>query len=488
MKRLITIRHGQSESNKEGIIQGIATNKGLTEKGKNDIAQIAKENYEKLLKAKRIISSPYKRAMETAEIISRLINQPINTNDKIIEFNSGILSGNSHEQNEREYPEYYKIWMARKDLDGIPGAEKGEELQARVIAFLMEYYEEKEFNDIIVSHAGFLRCLINTAKGISRTTPVDSNNGAINILDDPLKNLIIEKKDRAMASNVFIVETFENKYVIKIKNRRIIPEDYEEKRILNELSKKEEELPIILSLTQKGEKTYKVLKFIDGETAFGRLDEKRKKSLVIRYMELEKELGKIQSSVYKKNQIHDMVLELNSIAKNDYVRDYGNSILDDAVNRIKLMNSRYSLAHNDLNRDNILFSENENGEAKARIIDWEGIGLYPEDYQLASFLVCAFLLEGYSVNEVLDIANKVKTNIDKEYIIYLMKIRIYKGLYFFAENKNIYTQENQEVAQSILRKYFFAAEKLNFYIDGEKRRINPAEKIVMNNMVGCYER
>ena len=46
MKRLITIRHGQSESNKEGIIQGIATNKGLTEKGKNDIAQIAKENYE----------------------------------------------------------------------------------------------------------------------------------------------------------------------------------------------------------------------------------------------------------------------------------------------------------------------------------------------------------------------------------------------------------------------------------------------------------
>lgn len=79
---------------------------------------------DELSTADRIVSSPYKRAIETSEIIAEATGLPIVTNEKIVEFDSGILAGNTHEENAKLYPEYYRIWLERKDLDGIPGAEK----------------------------------------------------------------------------------------------------------------------------------------------------------------------------------------------------------------------------------------------------------------------------------------------------------------------------------------------------------------------------
>lgn len=170
-------------------------------------------------KEARIVSSPYKRAIETSEIIAETIGIPIVTNEKIIEFDSGILAGNTHKENAELYPEYYRIWLERKDLDGIPGAEKGNELQARTLAFLMEYYEKEEFVDIVVSHAGFLRTLINTAKGLPRTTPVDSRNGAINIIDNPFEH--IKSTEETMKITKRIDPNIDEDYITYLMKYRI---------------------------------------------------------------------------------------------------------------------------------------------------------------------------------------------------------------------------------------------------------------------------
>lgn len=475
MKRLITVRHGQSESNRQGVIQGKTTNLGLTERGKIDIRDVVNQNIEELSTGKRIVSSPYKRAIETSEIIAKETGLPIIASDKIVEFDSGILAGNTHEENAKMYPEYYKIWLERKDLDGIPGAEKGSELQARVLAFLIEYYNKDEFSDIVVSHAGFLRCLINTSKGLSRTTPVDSRNGAINIIDNPFKHLKVEHKDRAMASKVFVVETFDGKYVVKLKDRKLLPEDYEERRILNLISTDLGSIPTVLSLVGTGNSSSKVLKFVNGETIYGILDESSKQALIEKFCKMSDVLTHIESKVYKPNDIYEEIVELEDSTKHTYVKKYGQSILKDKVNKFKLESSKYCLIHNDLNRDNILFEKNEEGSVRVNIIDWEGLGLYPCDYQLASFLVSAILLEGYSVEETMKIAMEIDPNIDEDFITYLMKFRIFKGLYFFAENRNIYTVSNQKASNEILKKYFFAAEKLDKYIEKNKF-INTDEK------------
>lgn len=463
MKRLITVRHGQSEGNKQRIIQGKANNYGLTESGKKGIEDIAKQYLEEFSQADKIISSPYKRTIQTSEIISDITQKRIETSEDIVEFDSGILAGKNHSENAQIYPEYYKIWMDRKDLDGIPGAETGSELQARALAFLMKYYDKKEFADIIVSHAGFLRCLINTAKGLPRTTPVDSKNGAVTILDNPLENLKIIHKDRAMASRVFVVNTVDETYVVKQKNRKLNQEDYEEKRILNELSEEITGLPSILYMSGTDNECQKVLKYVDGESCFGILDSEEEEALIKKVSIIMDKLESIKSSAYEPEDIYLTIQELAKNAQNKYVKSYAEKILRDSKNKSKLENSKYTLIHNDLNRDNILFSKKIDGSTEANIIDWEGLGLYPEDYQLASFLTSAFLIEGYSVDKTMEIAEQLNCNIDKDFITYLMKMRIFKGLHYFVENRNEYTQSNLKASNGILKKYFFAAENLDMY-------------------------
>ena len=65
--KIYTVRHGQTEWNKKGLYQG-KTDVPLNEEGKKQ-AMLVKEKL-KDKKIDLIISSPLKRAKETAEIIS----------------------------------------------------------------------------------------------------------------------------------------------------------------------------------------------------------------------------------------------------------------------------------------------------------------------------------------------------------------------------------------------------------------------------------
>lgn len=445
------------------VIQGTTTNYGLTEKGREDIKEIVAENLEELSESDKIIASPYKRAQETAEIISEFTGKEIEVEPIIHEFKPGILGGKTHDENASLYPEYYKIWQERKDLDGIPGAETGKELQARALAFLMKYMDKDSYNDIVVSHAGFLRCLINTAKGRIRTTPVDSRNGAITVLENPLEKLDIEHKSRAMASKVYVVKTTDDKYVVKMKNREIKVEDREEKRILDDIQFHVKGLPQVLCLFDNCDRTCtKVLSFVNGESVFGKLDSEKLDVLMNKMTQINEFLSHEKNHKYPKEDLIEVMKKLEESSKRDYTKKYARSILSDSKNINRLKESEYCLAHNDLNRDNILFY-NDNGAEGVNIIDWEGIGNFPKDYALATFLSSAILIEGYEVKECLDIAKRMESNIDPDYLTFLMKIRVFTGLHYFAENRNIYTQSNKDVSKEILKKYFFAAEKLDRY-------------------------
>lgn len=462
------MRHGQSEGNQKRIIQGRTNDYGLTKEGKKEIETIAKENRDELKDIEIIISSPAKRAIETSEIINSQINKSIKIDPNIQEFNPGILAGNTHEYNQTVYPEYYRVWKERQDLDEIPGAEKGKELQARVLAFLMQYVEKENFSDLIVSHAGFIRCLVNTIEGRTRTTPIDIKNGVVYILEDPMSNLKINKRKRAMASKVYIIETVDGKYVAKIKDRNIIQEDIKEKELLDKMENKLGKLPHVLSLSNYPDGSIKVLEYVEGEHIYGELNSEQESALTKKVRKMHYFLKEMDTTGYEKENLMDMIQKSNEIAKNKYVKQISREILGDEKNIKKLNNSEYCLVHNDLNRDNVLF-EQENGNIEVNIIDWEGIGLFPKEYQLASYLASCILIEGSNMDEVMRIAHQFETDVDEKYITFLMKIRLFTGLFYFAENKNIYTQMNEDVARSILKKYFFASEKLNNYIENNKK-------------------
>ena len=473
------MRHGESLGNQKRIIQGRTNDYGLSETGKRQIEKVAERISNEFHDINKMIVSPTKRTIQTANIIHDKIGKqiPVEIDNSIIEFNPGILAGHTHEYNAVKYPKYYKIWKQRGDLDGIPGAEKGNNLQARVIAFLMRYIDEENFNDIIVAHAGYNRCLVNTIEGRDRTTPIDSSNGAINVVENPLKNLKIQHKSRAMTSKVYIVETVEDKYVVKMKNRPIQKEDILEKHLLERLRPKFNELPFVSSLTNTQQGSVKVLQFLKGKHIYGKLNEQQKKELMQKIKKMHNALKKMSTEHYKKIDLVQMMKDKAKHSKNKYVINLAQEILLDSRKIRKLNNSRYCLVHSDLNRDNILFDDNEN-EHKVHIIDWEGIEVLPEDYQLACYLVSSMLIEDGNMSEIMELAHQFKWPIDEDYLVFLMKIRIFDGLYFFAENKNEYIQSNQKVSKEILKKFFIANEKIKIYQKRkrQKRKIECKER------------
>ncbi len=99
----------------------------------------------------------------------------------------------------------------------------------------------------------------------------------------------------------------------------------------------------------------------------------------------------------------------------------------------------------------------------AKIIDWEGIAILPKDYQMASYLASTLLLEGESMENCMKIAQQNNHFSDQKFMVFLMKIRTFEGLYFFAENKNIYTQNNLSISKEILQKYYEASKKITLF-------------------------
>src|SRR3989344_4899399 len=100
------VRHGESESNAQDIAASNAQdsttgiNESLTAKGVEQTKKLL-ETLDKDFDL--IISSPMKRTMQTAEIISSALQKPLEVNKDIVERDFGLLSGRPWTENEEKY-------------------------------------------------------------------------------------------------------------------------------------------------------------------------------------------------------------------------------------------------------------------------------------------------------------------------------------------------------------------------------------------------
>lgn len=89
------IRHAESEANDKNILAG-QMDFALSARGLNDARHIA-EKFSGSVRIDRIISSPLKRAMQTASAFSRRYALDIETSDFLKEQNLGIFSGMTYD-------------------------------------------------------------------------------------------------------------------------------------------------------------------------------------------------------------------------------------------------------------------------------------------------------------------------------------------------------------------------------------------------------
>lgn len=143
------VRHGESEANVRGVFAGQKEDSVLTEKGKEQAETTAREIRNINLKIDKIVSSPLKRALETARIVAEEIGfspSDIVIDSRIIEYDMGSLTGTP----------LHKISSVA--LVSAQNAENTDDFRNRVYSCVKELSELPE-NILLVSHAGVGRVL-----------------------------------------------------------------------------------------------------------------------------------------------------------------------------------------------------------------------------------------------------------------------------------------------------------------------------------------
>ncbi len=151
---ILVIRHGQTDWNALGKLQG------KTDIQLNDIGrQQAKETI-KLIKDENIdviITSPLKRAKETAEIINKNFEVTIIEDNRLIERGFGKNEGLTKDDRiklKEIHPEVNDVWNYNKNID-FNGIETMHDFCDRIYKFLDEIIEKyKDKNILIVTHGG----------------------------------------------------------------------------------------------------------------------------------------------------------------------------------------------------------------------------------------------------------------------------------------------------------------------------------------------
>lgn len=147
--RLLLIRHGQSEGNASGVIQG-HLDFGLSALGERQ----ARATAERLagIKIDRIVTSPLTRAAETARIIAGERGVTVTPEPALMEYNVGEISGLTGPEIRERFPEVTAAY-ARGERPVFPGEEGRDIFHARLGAVL-EDLRGKDETVVAVAHGG----------------------------------------------------------------------------------------------------------------------------------------------------------------------------------------------------------------------------------------------------------------------------------------------------------------------------------------------
>ena len=152
------VRHGETDYNAARKIQGCEVDHSLNDNGRRQAEERARVIAH--MKFDVIVSSPLKRARETAEIIAKTVNAPIQFRDEIRERGFGAFCGQVFEELNETYPDWNEVKPMERDQEykRLYQRETGEEFRDRLLTFIHEVkteYEDKQV--LVVAHGGVIR-------------------------------------------------------------------------------------------------------------------------------------------------------------------------------------------------------------------------------------------------------------------------------------------------------------------------------------------
>ena len=182
MTTLILVRHGESEWNRAGRIQG-QINSPLTDLGINQAKAIREYLSGILLNQQlEIYTSPLDRALQTAEIIAQGIEYPsrkIIIEERLNDFNVGEISGTFGWDKVAEiFPEQAQLRLQDPMRFHPSGGESGAEFEARLRSLLEDLKDDGTLK-LMVSHGivnKFIRDILKNLSGKEMVELGESQN------------------------------------------------------------------------------------------------------------------------------------------------------------------------------------------------------------------------------------------------------------------------------------------------------------------------
>ena len=173
---LYIVRHGQTEENKQKILQGHLPGT-LTEQGKEQVRLAAESLAQRTVDYKCIVSSDLKRAVDSANIIAERLGLSVVPMEILRERDWGEYTGMTIQEGKAKY-QHDGHWE-------FPGeAETDEEIFERAKKALMTLAEEYgDSNIIVVTHGQFARNLLAASMDCSYHDIPSYANAEIRLLN-----------------------------------------------------------------------------------------------------------------------------------------------------------------------------------------------------------------------------------------------------------------------------------------------------------------
>ena len=154
MLRLLLIRHGETDWNAEGRIQG-QSDVPLNPRGHQQAERLAHYLAEEPVTA--IYASDLLRASETARYVAQALSMPAAYDQRLREVHFGEWQGMTFEEVLQHDPEAAARWSADPIQCRPPGGETLAELAARVADCLEEIRAHHDGTVLVVTHGGSIR-------------------------------------------------------------------------------------------------------------------------------------------------------------------------------------------------------------------------------------------------------------------------------------------------------------------------------------------
>lgn len=167
--RLVLIRHGETEWNRAGRIQGYHADSALTDTGREQVRALALRLAREGIDA--LYSSDAGRTRETAEPIAAATRSPIVFDKALRERNYGVFEGYSFSEIETAFAGEYAMFRTRDPHYVPPQGESAAQFRDRIVATLEAIATGANARRVaVVTHGGVLGVMYRHAMDIPLET------------------------------------------------------------------------------------------------------------------------------------------------------------------------------------------------------------------------------------------------------------------------------------------------------------------------------